>query len=262
MIDLHTHILPGIDDGVKTEDDAVEFARVAYDDGTRTIVATPHCKEGFFFNQREAILEGVSSLRQRLEREGIDMTLLPGAEVHLCPDIPERVKDGRAPTLADNGVTVLLELSLSQYPVDLENVIFQLQLAGLVILLAHPERIRFFQDDISRYESVVRLGAWGQITSGSIEGRFGSTAQSFSEKLLSRGLVHVIASDGHNTRGRPPCMAESVALAARWTGEERARAMAFDAPQQLLEGRSPDLPPMPLTPQRRSFFDLLFRRGS
>ena len=262
MIDLHTHILPGIDDGVQTEDEAVDLARMAYEDGIRTIVATPHCKEGFFYNQREDILEGVATLRNRLESEGVDIKLLPGAEVHLCPDLPERVKDGRAPTLADNGVTLLLELSLSQYPVDLENLIFQLQLAGLVVLLAHPERIRFFQEDISRYESVVRLGAWGQLTSGSIEGRFGKTAQSFSEEILDRGLVHVLASDAHNTRGRPPGLAESVRICAGRVGEERALAMVVDAPRQLLEGRAPDLPPMPVRAPRRSLLGRLFGRRS
>lgn len=259
MIDLHTHILPGIDDGAKSEDEAVEFARVAYADGIRTIVATPHCKEGFFFNEREPILGAVDALRDRLRREGIGVELLPGAEVHLAPEIPERVRDGRAPTLADNGVTLLLELSLSQYPVELENLIFQLQLAGLVVLLAHPERIRYFQDDPARYEAVVRLGALGQITSGSIEGTFGETAREFSETLLRRGLVHVVASDAHNTRGRPPTLSAAVEAAARWTGEARARAMVEDAPRALLEGLVPDLPPVD-APRRRSFLGRLFGR--
>ena len=119
MIDLHTHILPGVDDGLNTEDEAVEFARVAYEDGVRTIVATPHCKEGSWDNTREDMLTGVERLRDRLEREGVEIRLEPGAEVHLAPELVQRVSDGRAPTLADNGKTLLLELSLSQYPVEL-----------------------------------------------------------------------------------------------------------------------------------------------
>ena len=93
MIDLHTHILPGVDDGVKTEDDAVAFARVAVADGIRTIVATPHCKEGFFFVDRPAVLAATERLRERLRREGVEVTLLPGAEVHLTHDLPARVKE-------------------------------------------------------------------------------------------------------------------------------------------------------------------------
>ena len=166
MIDLHAHILPGFDDGVGTEDESVEFARTAVADGIRTLVATPHCKDGFFENGRAGILAGVERLRARLSAESVPLEIVPGAEVHLAPDLPARVRDGRAPTLADNGRTLLLELSLSQYPVDLENLVFRLRLAGVLTVFAHPERIRYFQEDVRRYEAVVRLGAFGQITAG------------------------------------------------------------------------------------------------
>ena len=210
MIDLHTHILPGIDDGVETDEEAVEFARAAYADGTRVIVATPHCKEGVWFNDRDRVLERVAKLTQVLREHQVDIRLEPGAEVHKCPELVERVGDGRALTLADNGKTLLLELSLTQYPVELENLVFQLKLAGLQVLFAHPERIRYFQDDIRRYEAVVQQGAFGQITTGSVLGVFGSEALRCSEELLSRDLVHVPASDAHNVRGRPPIMSTAV----------------------------------------------------
>lgn len=244
MIDLHTHILPGVDDGVETDDEAVEFARCAVHDGVRVIVATPHCRDGFHQNDRRSVLDGVARLRERLDREGVGVRIEPGAEVHLCPDLVERVRDGRAPTLADNGRTLLLELSLSQYPVELENVVFQLRLAGIDTVFAHPERIRFFQDDVARYERVVRLGAYGQITTGSILGTFGRTARDFSTELLCKGLVHVVASDAHNVRGRPPTLTAAVAAAERLVGGRRARAMVQEAPAALLAGREPELPPV------------------
>jgi protein-tyrosine phosphatase len=99
-----------------------------------------------------------------LAEEEVAIEILPGAEIHVCSDLVQRVKDGHAPTLADNGRTVLFELSMSQYPVELENMIFQMRLAGLQVLVAHPERIRYFQEDVRRYEAVLRLGAFGQIT--------------------------------------------------------------------------------------------------
>lgn len=261
MIDLHTHILPGIDDGVKTEDDAVEFARVAYEDGTRTIVATPHCKDGFYVNQRTEVLEYVDKLKTRLAAEGIGIELLPGAEVHICPDLTERLEDGRAPTLADNGKTVLLELSLSQPPVELENLVFQLKLAGYQIVFAHPERIRYFQEAPDRYEKVVRLGAWGQITTGSLLGVFGSSTASFSEELMTKGLVHIIASDAHNVRGRPPRLSESVRTASVMVGERRAAQMVLEAPRALLAGEPPDLAPVDGMVRRRGFLSRIFNRG-
>ena len=260
MIDIHTHILPGIDDGVKTEDDAVEFARMAEADGVRTIVATPHCKEGFYFNDREAVLRETDKLRRRLAAEGVGIRLEAGAEVHICPDLVNRVRDGRAPTLLDNGRTLLLELSLSQYPVELENLVFELKLAGLEVVFAHPERIRYFQDDLARYEAVVHQGAVGQITSGSLLGSFGRDAEDFSEELMAKGLVHILASDAHNTRGRPPVLSEALEVAVDQVGEARALAMVDDAPRAAIEGRSIELPPVE-APRGGGFFSRWFGRG-
>ena len=260
MIDIHSHILPGIDDGVKTEDDAVEFARMAEADGITTIVATPHCKEGFYFNDRAKVVKEVEKLRTRLMAEGIGLKLEPGAEVHICPDLVERVADGRAPTLLDNGRTLLLELSLSQYPVELENLIFELKLAGLEVVLAHPERIRYFQDDLSRYEAVVHQGAIGQITTGSVLGVFGSEIAEISEEMMVKGLVHVMATDAHNTRGRPPLLREALELAIEQVGEARAMAMVTDVPRALIEGRSPELPDVESPRSGGGFLSRLFGR--
>lgn len=254
MIDLHTHILPAVDDGVRTDDEAVEFARVAWGDGVRTLVATPHCRDGFYVNDRSTVVAGVERLRERLAREMIDLDLRPGAEVHLCPDLVERVRDGRALTLNDNGRTLLLELSLTQYQVELEALVFQLKLAGLEVLFAHPERIRFFQEDIRRYEALVHLGAWGQITTGSVMGDFGTEARSFSTELLRKGLVHVLASDAHNVRGRPPLITPALQEIVGMVGERRARSMVEGVPAALLAGRTPEIPPVEGTTARSSSF--------
>jgi protein-tyrosine phosphatase len=262
MIDLHTHILPGVDDGVKTVDDAVEFARVAAADGVRTVVATPHYRDGFYVNARPEVLAGVEALNARLQADEVPIVVLPGAEVHICADLVTRVQSRHAPTLADNGRTVLFELSMTQYPVDLENLVFQMRLAGLQILFAHPERIRYFQDDLSRYEAVIRLGAYGQITTGSVTGVFGEDVVEFSEELSRKRLVHVVASDGHNTRGRPPVLTSSLARLGSWIGEDFARRMTDEFPKAFIEGRDPDLPQAdePAAP-RRSFVSRWFRRS-
>jgi protein-tyrosine phosphatase len=261
MIDLHTHILPGLDDGISSPEDSVEFARLAVEDGVLLMVATPHCKEGYWFNDRAAVLENVAKLRTLLRENGVDLAIEPGAEVHLCEDLVERVRDGRAPTLADNGKTLLLELSLTQYPVDLENLVFKLKLAGIEPLFAHPERIRYFQDDIARYEEAVRLGGWGQITTGSILGLFGHEVQEFSEELLRKGLVHVLASDGHNLRGRNPVLSEAMNAMVPIIGEQRARAMCQEGPRALLDGREPALPEVEIDRSARgSFLSRWFRR--
>ena len=262
MIDLHTHILPGVDDGVKTEDDAVAFARVAVADGVTTIVATPHYRDGFYVNPRSEVLDRVAALRRRLEVENISVRLLPGAEIHICPDLVERVRSGHAPTLADNGRTVLFELSMTQYPFDLENVVYAMRLAGLQVLLAHPERIRYFQEDLRRYEALVRQGAFGQITTGSVLGVFGEEVEEFSEELVRKKLVHVVASDAHNVRGRPPVLSAALARIGGWVGPDLARRMATEFPQAFLDGKDPDVPP-PEDPKPRggSFLKRLLGRG-
>jgi protein-tyrosine phosphatase len=156
---------------------------------------------------------------------------------------------------------LLLELSLSQYPVDLDNLIFQLKLAGIEPLLAHPERIRYFQDDPGRYESAIRLGAYGQITTSSITGLFGRVAQEYSEELLSKGLVHVIASDSHNLRGRAPVLSGAREAAAGLIGENMALALCTEGPLAMIEGREPQLPEVEqVNSGRRSLFSRLFRR--
>ena len=262
MIDLHTHILPGIDDGVKSMDGAVEFARVAIEDGVKVIVATPHYKEGVWDNQREGILAAVATLREQLKQDDLNVDLRPGSEVHLCPNLVQRVKDGMATTLDDNGRTVLLELSLTQYPVELENLVFQMKLAGLQVLFAHPERIRYFQDDIGRYESVVQLGGYGQITTGSVLGSFGNEALRSSQEMLRKGLVHVLASDAHNVRGRPPILSEALEAIEPWVGQRRALSMTTDVPAAMVEGSEPEILPVEKPARRsRSFLGRLFGRS-
>jgi protein-tyrosine phosphatase len=262
MIDLHTHIVPAVDDGVETEDEAVEFARMAVADGTRVMVATPHCKEGSWFNDRATVLREVERLRARLAQEQIPLRLEPGAEVHICPELVERVRDGRAPTLGDNGKTLLLELSLTQYPVELENLVFQLKLAGIDPVFAHPERIRYFQDDVKRYAAVVRLGAYGQITTGSVTGVFGSATREFTEELLRKRLVHVLATDSHNLGGRAPVFSEAISTMTPLVGEELALSMCNDIPAALLKGESPELPATEQPRlERTSLFSRLFGRG-
>jgi protein-tyrosine phosphatase len=262
VIDLHTHILPGVDDGVPTMEDAVAFAKVAAADGIRTIVATPHYREGFYVNPRDEVIAGVAALNATLAAEGVPVEVLPGAEVHVSADLVERVKSGHAPTLADNGKTVLFELSMSQYPFDLANLVYKMRLAGLQVLFAHPERIRYFQDDVKRYEEVIRLGAFGQLTSGSALGLFGSEIEEFSEELARRGLVHVLASDAHNTRGRSPVLSRGVMRVGEWVGPSLAARMVDDIPRAFLEGRDPDVPP-PEEPRgrQRSLLSRWLSRG-
>ena len=264
MIDLHNHLLPGIDDGARELEETLEFLRLARRDGVRTIVATPHMKPGVYDNRRDTILETIALVRQAQqgdEAEGV--TLLPGAEVYFTADVVQRARAGALMTVADRGRYLLLELPYQQVPMRVEETIFQLRLAGMTPLLAHPERVAYYLADIDRVATAVRLGALTQVTAASITGTFGPKARDFVREMLARNLVHVVASDGHDVRYRPPLLSDAVRVVAEVCGEAAARGMVERTPQAILEGTEVETGAPVEAPRRgrwRRFWSLLDRR--
>lgn len=265
MIDLHNHLLPGIDDGAKKLEDTLQFLRLAARDGIRTVTATPHMKPGVYDNSREQILERVNMVREAQKGDEAEaVTLLPGAEVYFTADLPERARGGLLMTVADRGRYLLLELPYQQIPLRVDDTIFQMRLLGITPIMAHPERVAYYLDDLERVAASVRLGALTQVTGASITGRFGTKARDFARRLLERNLVHVLASDSHDVRHRPPVLSEAVRAAAALIGPEAARRLVEDNPRAILEGREVETAE-PLPPPRRGFGArlrrLLGRRG-
>lgn len=261
MIDTHCHILPGIDDGAPDRETAVRMARIAVEDGVTTIVATPHMREGDYWNERPRVLEAVAAFRRVLEEEGIPLVVAPGSEVHLAPRLPERVAEGKLLTYGDAGAWLLLECPYRTRPVRLEETIFELKLAGITPVIAHPERTRWFLEDTARWERMVELGALGQMTSSSLLGVFGRGIRSVSEEWVRRGLVHVLGSDAHDPDYRPPRLREARERWADLAGEEAARRATVEWPAAFLAGEAVDPPPpRPPEPPRRGFLSRLLGR--
>ncbi len=237
VIDLHCHILPGLDDGIQEMEETLEACRIAVKDGITGIVATPHYKEGFFDATPETIRASISILRQKLKDENIDLEIYPGSEVHISDNIPAKVMNGSVLSINDTKKYLLLELAYQQYPVDFEKFVFSLKLSGITPVLAHPERVAFFKDDIGRIEEAVHLGALTQITSSSVTGVFGEKAQSICFDLAAKGLVHVIASDSHDSSYRPPRIMDACSAIADIVGEQAAFKMISDTPLDIISGR-------------------------
>lgn len=264
MIDLHNHLLPGIDDGARRLEETLEFLRIAKRDGVRTVVATPHMKPGVYDNRRDVILERVTMVREAQKgspAEGV--TLLPGAEVYFTADIAARARAGELMTVGDGGRHLLLELPYQQIPMRVEDTVFQLKLLGITPLLAHPERVAYFLEDIERVATSVRLGALTQVTAGSITGRFGEKARDFARAMLARNLLHVIASDSHDVLYRPPTLSEAVHVVAGLVGEAAALRTVEDNPRAILEGNElevTEVVPAPPTGWLGRFRSLLTRR--
>ncbi len=250
MIDTHCHLLYGLDDGAADPEQTLAMARVAAEDGVSGIIATPHMREGDYLNERPAVLERVAQVRELLASHGVPVEIWPGSEVHLGPRLAERVAEGRLLTFNDRGLHLLLECPYRTRPVRLRETIFELRLAGITPVIAHPERIRYFQDEPERYEEVIRMGALGQLTSSSLLGTFGSRLRRLSETWVERGLVHVLGSDAHDTEYRPPAL---TAARERWrelTDAEAADLASEVLPRALIDGHAID--PEPPRPPRRS----------
>lgn len=240
MIDIHCHILPAIDDGADTLEESVRFCRMAVADGIHSIVTTPHMRDDTYPNTPETIRPVFRKLVERVREEGIPIRLIPGAEVHLAPDLPARHRAGRLMTYAEQGKFLLLELPYQQYPVRVEEVIFQLRLLGITPVLAHPERTSFILDDPSRLGRLRELGAMTQFTGSSILGKFGQEVVEFCQEMVQRGWMDTIATDAHDLRYRPPKLSEAVNRLAEWIGPEKARRMVDAVPRGITEGRDPD----------------------
>ncbi len=245
MFDLHTHILPGLDDGAKTLEEAVEMVRIAAEDGTRAILVTPHSKDVQEASAHDLVHTRLAELREEVDRRGIGIDILLGMENHLTPDLPDLVERGEGYPINGNSY-ILVELPFTLYPDYAEEVLFKLQLQGYTPVIAHPERQDSIQRDPGIMERLVERNILGQVTATSLVGRFGPEAQKSSSTLLKRNLVHIIASDAHRPKGpRTPVMAEAVEEAARLIGRERAEAMTTSTPQAVLEGRAVRLEPLP-----------------
>jgi protein-tyrosine phosphatase len=236
MIDLHCHILPGIDDGSPDLATSLEMARIAVADGITTTFCTPHIYPGLYENTGPDIKRRAANLQLILNDKGIPLTLNYGADAHLVPDILDSVRSKRVPTLGDSRY-LLLEPSHNVRPPRFQESVFALIAAGYTPVITHPERLSWIGDHYDDFTSLANSGAWLQVTAGALLGRFGQFAQRYAEKFVDEGWTAVIASDAHTTTRRAPQMAEAVELAARLVGRDEAQRMVVERPKAVCDHR-------------------------
>ncbi|MEZ5582102.1 MAG: CpsB/CapC family capsule biosynthesis tyrosine phosphatase [Candidatus Competibacteraceae bacterium] len=222
MIDLHCHLLPGIDDGAKNLKTALEMARIAVADGINTIACTPHIYPGLYENTGSTIKQAVNALQGQLQENNIPLHLTYGADAHLTPNMVSGLRDGSIPALQDSRY-FLLEPPHHIAPPNFEQAVFNLLKAGYVPVITHPERLTWIRDHYPLFRRLVRSGAWMQVTASSLRGRFGSAARYWGERLLDEGLTHILATDAHSIMGRPPLLTEGRRAAERWVGSAEAK---------------------------------------
>jgi len=232
VIDLHTHILPGIDDGAQTLEDAVAMARVFVAEGVTVVAATPHVRDDFP-TSASVMLHSVAALRRVLDEEEIPLTLLPGAEVAV--DWLVRLDDDelRRLSLAGSGRYVLVETPYRGWPVELLERLLRLRAAGFTPVLAHPERNPVVQATLSLLAPLVAGGTLVQVTAASLDGRLGTASYNAGHRLIAAGLAHMVASDAHGSGVREAGMRAAVGAIR---DDALARWLVIDVPNAIASG--------------------------
>ncbi len=249
MIDLHCHILPGIDDGAKDLTVSLQMARAFVADGVKVVACTPHILPGLFHNTGPQIRAAVASLQEVLNQEGLPLRLVSGADAHIVQDFVPGLKTGHILSLADTRY-VLVEPPHHVAPPKIEEFFFSILVAGYVPILTHPERLTWIDSEYKTFKDLVRSGAWMQITAGSLTGSFGRRPRYWAEKMLDDGCVHILATDAHNEVSRPPILGEGREAAARKVGEAEAGHLVWTRPLGILQNLPPSSLPSPTAQER------------
>ena len=230
MIDLHCHLLHSMDDGSDSIETSIKMCEIAYKDGIRKIVATPHFNE--IWKPTLGMIE--KKIKEIKEKLNFQLSIFPGSDITLFYGIYELIKEKKVIPL---NLTKYLLIQLPHIfdPRVIENLIFQIQLEGFSVIISHPERQSFFMENPSFLKELIKRGCLVQITAGSITGKFGKKIQKFTKYLLRNDLVHIIATDAHSDKYRKPVLSESVEITRKWIGN-RAEEMVSTFPEKILNG--------------------------
>lgn len=255
LVDLHSHVLPGIDDGAPDDAAAIEMLRIADADGVRVIAATPHAE---MIDEPNEIIEGVERLNQLATDDGLTIEVVPGSEVGLAADLLQSYQAGRLLTINATNY-LLIELShMAEWPPFLRTAIYELQVAGLTPILAHAERYPAVQTDPGILVDVIATGVLIQINAGSLLGQMGSRAHQTAETLVSCRMAHIVASDAHRPRRNAPRLSAALEHAVSLAGAAYIDSMCETA-VAVLRGL-PITVPDPSLPAEKSWLTRLQER--
>lgn len=251
MIDLHSHILPGVDDGATSLAHALDMANMAVADGIQVMACTPHFMPGVYNNETRDIAYRVEQFARELNDKGIDLQIVLGADAHIRPDFVDGLRSGQIPTL--NGTRyVLFEPPHDIMPQRLDDLLHNILMAGYVPVLTHPERLRWIEKNYAMVQHLAAAGIWMQITAGSLTGRFGKRPHYWAQRMLAEGLVSILATDAHNTTSRPPLLAEAAAVAEAELGVGEAENLVVVRPRCILENAPVEASPTLPAPRRQA----------
>jgi len=253
MVDLHCHILPGLDDGPATMEESLAMAQSAIADGITHVVATPHSSSKYFFDFAQ-----VRQFRDELQAKiGDRLNIVTGCDFHLDPENLASLRKNARQFCIHQRNFLLVEFSEFSIPPAMDQALHEIQLAGVRPVITHPERNRILRAHPERLKKWVRQGCFVQVTGGALTGGFGPGAQQDALSWIGEGVIHFVASDAHNTRSRPLRLQPAYNVVVDRFGREKAHALFQDNPLAAFEGR--ELPYVPeleeeLPPRRRKRF--------
>ena len=239
MIDIHSHILPGIDDGARDLGDTLAMAEIAVDNGVTDIIATPHFNlpRGYENYADDSYMHTFSMAKEAIEEAGIPLKLHPGMEIYSIPEIPRLLRRGMLMSLNWSRY-LLMEFDFQGDPNFADDILRAVAAEGLTPVIAHIERYRFIQDFLEIAEDWKKLGYVIQCNKGSFQGRFGRTTRRLAYHLMDHHLVDVIASDAHSPYSRTPHMLDVYDQLAADYSKHRLDALFTENPRKILENRS------------------------
>ena len=233
MLDMHSHIIPGIDDGAKDQETAVSMLKIAAHNGTTHIVATPHVIEGQWLPMWENILEECKELQQLAATMGLSITVIPGAEVAMGINILQGIK-GPGAYCINGGRYMLVELPMTEIPAFADEFFFTLQARGITPILAHPERYMKLMANPTQLEEWIDHGILTQLNGTSLMGVMGERVREFAERLLLQDMVYMIGSDAHSKRTRNSNLLGTAEKIKQLIGNENAHRLLVTNPQIIL----------------------------
>lgn len=233
MYDIHSHIIYGVDDGAVSIEESVEMARQAAAEEVDVIIATPHYIEGLYVNEYEDNLERLNKIREQINKAGINISIYLGNELLITPELPKLLKSGRVTTL-NNSRYLLVELPFLDIPVYTENVLFNLEIEGYKVILAHPEQNEQIIDDPNILYRLIKHGVCVQMNLQSFEGKYGKRVKKTAQFMLQHHMVHFVGTNRHSPRKSNFSMRD-IADRMSYYYKDNVLDLLFDNPAKIIK---------------------------
>jgi protein-tyrosine phosphatase len=249
MVDIHSHILPNIDDGASSLEESIEMLEASVASGVDAIVATPHLYPGTYMAPTTYRDEVLMELRQEVEKRGLQIEIIPGRECYFAPELYDYEKDIGNLTINTNGKYLLVESPMQSIPQYVDRMIFDMQVKGVIPIIAHVERYADVINNPNLLHKFIEMGCLTQVNIGSLFGQYGERIKQTAEILLTHQMVHIVASDMHRPMHRP--LGSGFEALCEIVGEEEASNLVEEHPRAVIQKRAMLLPaPLVYQPQK------------